>query len=190
MYPQLISHIGKYVQLTHDEEQLLCEYVELRQYKKKAYLLEAGKHCPGNFFTLKGVTRMYLINDDLNEQIVQFSIENWWIADYDSLLNKQPARYYIQALEPTEVLLLPDKNVEHLFDQIPKLERYFRIMMQRAYVASQRRIGFIYGMSDEERYRHFLKLNPEFVQRVPQYMLASYLGFTPQFMSRIRAKKV
>jgi hypothetical protein len=77
-----------------------------------------------------------------------------------------------------------------LFEQIPGLESYFRIMMQKAYVASQRRIGFIFNQSDEERYRHFSGLYPEFVQRVPQYMLASYLGFTPQFLSRLRAKKV
>ena len=130
------------------------------------------------------------INNKLNEQIIQFGIENWWIADQDSLLHNQPATSYIQAIEPTELLLLNIRDTQYLFKEVPRLEAYFRIMMQKAFVASQRRIGFIFNMTDEERFRHFSKLFPDFVQRVPQYMLASYLGFTPQFLSRLRAKKV
>jgi CRP-like cAMP-binding protein len=139
---------------------------------------------------LKGCIRQYFVNNKLNEQVIQFGIENWWIADQDSLLNHAPANTYIQAIEAAEVLLLTEKNQSFLFEQIPALESYFRVMMQKSFVASQRRIGFIFNMTDEERYFNFVKLFPGFVQRVPQYMLASYLGFTPQFLSRLRAKKV
>lgn len=190
MHLQLLQHIKRYVQLSPQEEHLLCDSLELKKLKKKELLLEPGKHCTASYFVVKGVIRMYFVNDKLNEQVIQFALEDWWIADYDSLFNKQASNCYLQTVEPTEVLVLPERKKEQLFEQIPKLERYFLIMMQKAYVAAQRRIGFIFNMSDEERYHHFAKLNPGFLQRVPQYMLASYLGFTPQFMSRIRAKKV
>lgn len=190
LYPQLLNHIKRYVQLSTQEEQLLCEKLEFKAIKKKTVLLEPGEHCRGNYFVLKGCLRQYFVNNKLNEQIVQFGIENWWIADQDSLLNNQPATTFIQTIEECELLLLTEKNRIILFEMIPALESYFRIMMQTAFVASQRRIGFIFNMNDEERYRHFTKLFPAFVQRVPQYMLASYLGFTPQFLSRLRAKKI
>jgi CRP-like cAMP-binding protein len=189
MYPELLNHIKRYVQLSEAEEQLLCDKVELKKLKKKEFLLEPGKLCKGDYFVLTGLVRQYFVNKKLNEQIIQFGLESWWITDQDSLLNKQPSTCYIQAIEASEVLLLHEKDREEIFEQIPKLESYFRIMMQRSFVASQRRIGFIFNMNDEERYRHFSKLYPAFMQRVPQYMLASYLGFTPQFLSRLRAKK-
>ena len=189
MYPELLAHIKRYVVLTAEEQALLCANMELKIFKKKEMILEPGKLCPGNYFVLKGLVRQYFLNKKLNEQMVQFGLESWWIADQDSLMNKQPSSTYIQAIEATEVLLLTEKNRVILFEKIPALESYFRMMMQKAFVAAQRRIGFIFNMNDEERYRYFAKLFPEFLQRVPQYMLASYLGFTPQFLSRLRAKK-
>lgn len=189
MYSELLAHIKRFVPLSTDEEQLLCDKLEPKTLKKKEFLLQPGKLCPGNYFVTKGCLRLYFVNDKLNEQIIQFAIENWWMADHDSLSNKQPSQCYIQAVEPCELLLLSEKNRVLLFEQIPKLEGYFGIIMQKAFVAAQRRIGFIFNQTEEERYRHFAKLFPGFIQRVPQYMLASYLGFTPQFLSRIRAKK-
>lgn len=190
MYPQLLNHVKRYVQLTPQQEELLCSKMELLTVKKKAFLLEPGKMCKGNYFILKGCVRQYMLTEKLTEQITQFGLESWWIADQESLLNKQPSNYYIQALENCELLLLTETNRVPLFEQIPKLESYFRIMMQKAFVAAQRRTGFMLNLTDEERYRFFASLFPDFLQRVPQYMLASYLGFTPQFMSRIRARKI
>lgn len=190
MYPELLAHIKKYVELTPAEERLLCEKLEPQKLKKKEFLLESGKHCHGNYFVVKGCLRLYFINNKLNEQIIQFGIEDWWITDYDGLMSKQASSCYIQAIEPSEVLLLNEKDQAMLFEQIPRLESYFRIMMQKAYAASQRRIGYIFNLTEEERYIHFSSRFPEFMQRVPQYMLASYLGFTPQFLSRLRAKRL
>lgn len=190
MYPELLNHIKRHVQLTPDEEALLCDKLEFVTVKKKAFLLEPGKLCKGNYFVVKGCLRQYFVNNKLTEQITQFGIEGWWIADQDSLMTGQPSNCYIQAIEPSQLLLLTEKDRALLFEQVPRLETYFLAMMQKAFVAAQRRIGFIFNMTDEERYRHFTKLFPAFVQRVPQYMLASYLGFTPQFLSRLRAKKV
>ena len=190
MYPELIAHIKRYVQLTSQQEELICARFQLKSFKKKAFLLEAGKLCQGNYFIIKGCIRQYFVNDKLNEQIINFGLESWWIADQDSLLNQAPATCYIQTIEPSEVLLLTEKDRIALFDEVPLMEGYFRIMMQKSYIASQRRIGYMFNLNDEERYRQFSRLYPSFMQRVPQYMLASYLGFTPQFLSRLRAKKV
>jgi CRP-like cAMP-binding protein len=189
MYPELLAHIKRYVQLESYEEQLLCDSIELKILKKKEYLLEAGKLCKGDYFIIKGCLRQFYINKKLNEQIINFGLENWWIADQDSLLNKQPSTTNIQAIEASELLFLSEKNKTILFEKIPRLESYFHIMMQKAFVASQRRIGYIFNQTEEERYRHFSSLFADFMERVPQYMLASYLGFTPQFLSRLRAKK-
>ncbi|UOE47735.1 Crp/Fnr family transcriptional regulator [Mucilaginibacter sp. SMC90] len=190
MYPELINHIKRYVQLSAADEENICQHFELKKFKKKALILEPGKLCAGNYFVITGLVRQYFVNNKLNEQIIQFGLESWWIADQDSLLNHQPATTYIQTIEASELLLLSEKNRVALFEAVPQMEGYFRVMMQKAFIASQRRIGYIFNQNDEERYRHFTALFPGFVQRVPQYMLASYLGFTPQFLSRLRAKKI
>jgi len=189
MYPELLAHIKRYVALSPAEAQLLCGRLELKKFKKKQIILEPGKHCAGNYFVQKGLLRQYFVNNKLNEQVIQFALESWWMADQDSLLNKRPATTYIQTIEASELLLLHERDRAELFEKIPALESYFRIMMQKSFVASQRRIGYIFNMTDEERHRHFMELYQAFAQRVPQYMLASYLGFTPQFLSRLRAKK-
>ncbi len=189
MYPQLLAHIKRYVALTPQEEQLLCDKIELQKFRKKEFLLEPGKLCKGNYFVLTGLVRQYHITNKLAEQIVQFGLESWWIADQESLVNHQPSNYYIQAIEASEILLLTESNRIILSKEVPVLESYFRVMMQKSFVAMFRRVNFMLNLTDEERYNFFAKSYPEFMQRVPQYMLASYLGFTPQFLSRIRAKK-
>lgn len=132
---------------------------------------------------------MYITDLDGNQQTEQFAIENWWITDYTSFSMQKPTSYSMQAVEETQIILLEHKMLENLCAQIPSLERYFRKIMQKALGAAQLRIQYIYSLTKEERYRHFASLFPDFVQRVPQYMLASYLGFTPEFLSKIRAKK-
>jgi CRP/FNR family transcriptional regulator len=185
----LATHIRKFVSLTEEEARLLADSLKYQTLEKKRFLLEPGKICRANYFVVKGCMRLFFVNNKGKEQITQFAIENWWITDYDSLESGEGSGYYIQALENTEVIVLEKKQIEPLFARIPVLERYFRIVLQRAHAASLRRIEYIYRLTDEERYNHFHNLFPEFVQRVPQYMLASYLGFTPEFLSKIRAKK-
>ena len=116
-------------------------------------------------------------------------MENWWITDYTSLESRQPSGYFIQAVEDSEIAVLTKANREILFQQIPQLERYFRLLLQRMHAANLMRIQYLFDLSVEERYRQFNARFPEFVQRIPQYMLAVYLGFTPEVLSKIRAKK-
>jgi CRP-like cAMP-binding protein len=137
----------------------------------------------------KGCFRAYVINDKGVEQVVQFAIENWWITEYMSLNSGRPSEFYIQAVEDSELVAIDKKYQEELFGRLPQLERYFRIVLEKAYTASLMRIHYIFSFSGEELYNHFNTNFPGFVQRVPQYMLASYLGFTPEFLSKLRAKK-
>lgn len=189
MYTALLQHIRKYVTLTQGEGDLICSKLKSLQFKKKDFLLTPGKMCRANYFVSKGLLRLYIINQKGNEQITHFGLEGWWLTDYGSLDSPKPSSVYLQAVEDTEVIAWDTATQEDLISAIPQLDTYFRKVLQRAYAASQRRIEFIYCYTDEERYRYFSANFPGFIQRVPQYMLASYLGFTPQFLSKIRAKK-
>jgi len=185
----LTDHMRRFITLDTAEESLLANYIQFRDVRNKEHLLVSGHICKANYFVIKGCFRMYSHTDSGTEQIVQFGIDNWWIADYTSLDSQQPSFFNIQALEPGVVATLERPAQEELFTRIPKLERYFRHILQRAYAATLMRFHYIFSQSGEERYRHFNSLFPDFVQRIPQYMLASYLGFTPEFLSKIRAKK-
>ena len=156
--------------------------------KKKAYLLAEGQVCKANYFVEQGCLRLFFINDKGIEQITHFALENWWIADYMSLSMQVKSQFYIQAVEDSTIIAIERHQQEELFSKLPQLERYFRIMMQRAYAAAQMRVKFFHDYSKEESYRHFIAMFPEFVQRIPQYMLASYLGFTPEYLSELRRK--
>jgi len=185
----LYKHINKFIDLSNDEQEILAPFLKSFSVKKKAFLLAEGQTCRANYFVVKGCLRLYFIDIKGAEQTTQFAIENWWITDLTSFLFQEQSEFYIQAAETTEVIAIENHHYDEMFHKLPKLERYFRLILQKNHQASQRRIKFLYSQTAEERYRHFNRLFPEFVQRVPQYMLASYLGFTPEFLSKIRAKK-
>jgi CRP/FNR family transcriptional regulator, anaerobic regulatory protein len=189
MFASLFHHLKKYISLTAAEEEIIKSYLQVNTVANKEYILQQGQVCQANYFIINGCVRKYFTTDQGAEQIIQFAIDNWWITDYTSMDFQQPSVYTIQAVEESKIVILKKSIEEELFTRVPALERYFRIILQRAFAASLNRIHYIYSLSGEERYRHFSNAFPEFVQRVPQYMLASYLGFTPEFLSKIRARK-
>ena len=133
---------------------------------------------------------MFFTNSKMNEQITQFALENWWISDFFSFIDNKPSDYFIQAVEKSEVLSIDSISFEAMLIKIPQMERYLRIIMQRAVAASQLRIKYMYELSKEEFYTLFCESFPEFMQRVPQYMIASYLGLTPEYVSELRKRKL
>ena len=133
---------------------------------------------------------MFFIKGLTAEQITQFALENWWISDFFSFTDNKPSAYFIQTVEKSEVSSIDTFSFEAILKELPQLEHYFRIIMQRAVAASQLRIKYMYELSKEEFYTHFCASFPEFVQRVPQYMIASYLGLTPEYVSELRKKKM
>jgi CRP/FNR family transcriptional regulator len=190
MHSVLFEHIQKFVNLEQSEIDVLESCLTISIIKKKEHVLKEGQVCTTMYFIIKGCLRQYIINSKGSEQTLQFGIENWWITDQLSYHNHIPSHFYIQAVENSAVIAIEKPVLESLLIQIPKLERYFRIVSQKSFGAAQMRIKYLFTMSAEERYHHFNSHFPEFVQRVPQYMLASYLDFSPEFMSKIRAGKI
>jgi CRP/FNR family transcriptional regulator, anaerobic regulatory protein len=185
----LQQHIQKFVSIPDEDMSGILAYFTPIQLRKKENLLVEGNVCHSNYFVVKGCLRMFYINDKGDEQTIQFALENWWMADYDSFSNQKPGLFSMQAVERSEVLALHYQAQEKMLQQYPVMERYYRLVHQRAHAASQRRIRGQYNYSREDQYLNFARQYPEFVQRVPQYLLASFLGFTPEYLSEIRAKK-
>jgi len=190
MLENLKNHIARFIEIDEQDYAEILPYFRVVQAKKKQNLLIEGKICKSNYFVSKGCLRLFFINEKGIEQTIQFALENWWIADYTSLSSQKPSGFYIQAVERSEVLALDFVSQEEMLHRFPQMERYFRLVHQRAHAATQFRIKFLYSLSKEEFYNHFNKLYPEFVQRIPQYLLASFLGLTPEYLSEIRGRKI
>lgn len=186
MFDLLFKNISHKVPLT-EEEQLLCKsfYTE-KKLRKKQYLLQEGDLCKYTAFVTKGVLRSYTLDDKGMEHIVQFAMEDWWITDMYSFLTGEPALYNIDAMEDAEVLLITKVAQDEMVLQVPKMERYLRLLMQSNLVAMQRRIVSSLNFTAEDRYLQLLAASPTITQRVPQHQVASYLGITPETLSRIR----
>ena len=182
-------HIQKFINIDEAGVKEVLSFFETAELKKKQNLLTEGNVCKCNYFVSKGLLRMFFINEKGIEQTTQFALENWWLADYMSFERQESSGFYIQAVEKTEILALRHDRQEALLKQYPAMERYFRIVHQRAHAAAQFRIRSLYDLSREELYNSFNNKHPEFVQRVPQYLLASFLGFTPEYLSEIRARR-
>ena len=188
-YPDFIAHIRQYVELSEQEVEILERYVEPVELKRREFLVTEGQVCRCNYFVEKGCLRMFHINGKMVEQTTQFALETWWLSDYFSFSKQKPSGYSIQAIEKSLIVAIDYQRQDELFAELPKLESYFRIMMQRALAASQLRVKLIYEFSKEEMYTHFVTSYPQFFQRVPQYMIASYLGLTPEYLSELRKRR-
>lgn len=187
---KLVDNIGRIVPLSEDDVGILERHVKHRRYLKGQFILQQGDICVYQNFLLAGCVKVFYTDDEGQEHIVMFGIEEWWAADLGSFINDTDADYNIQCLEPTEVLQFTKEGLEELYNQIPQLERFFRIITQRAYIASQKRIINNFSMTAKERYLQFREQYPHIEQRVPQYMIASFLGITKEFLSKIRSQLI
>lgn len=189
MADQLKNHILNFVTPPTEELNDFLNNFEFQSIDNKEFLLKEGQYCKHQYFILKGCFRCFFINRKGVEKIVNFGIENWWLTDFESFINQTPSKLSIQAAEHSQILKISKNKLGTFLKDSLELNRYFRIILEKVRVADQRRIQFMYDLSGEELYDVFREHNPHFVQRVPQYMLASYLGFTPEFLSKVRAKK-
>lgn len=182
------NHIAKFAQLTDDEFEQIIKFFDTKQAGKKENLLEEGEICRHHYFVLQGLLRKFYINEKGTEQTTEFAIETWWLTDNYAYERGLATEFYIQAVEKTTLLYITAENQQKLLEEFPVMERYFRFVYQRAYAAAQKRIRFLFSFSKEEFYYQAVRNHPEFIQRVPQYLIASYLGFTPEYLSEIRRK--
>ncbi|MDW3211755.1 MAG: Crp/Fnr family transcriptional regulator [Reichenbachiella sp.] len=189
MINRLFDHIHKFSQAVDSDLRLIEAALSKKEFKKKDHLLTAGHTCHYKYFILSGCMRSYFVNNKGAEQIVNFALEDWWMTDYDSFINQNISQLNIQAIEDCTVLRLSKSDFDRITTQSPALSTYFRTILEKRHIADQRRIQYMFNLSGEEMYDTFFEHNPSFTQRVPQYMLASYLGFTPEFLSKIRKKK-
>ena len=187
MHP-LIQHIQKITVSANLEGDRILTFFETRVFNKKGILLEEGKRCSSCFFVVKGCLRLFFTDEKGAEQTLQLALENWWMTDLDAFRSEQKSAYTIQALEVTEVLVVTARNYELMLANFPVMEKYFRLIYERAYAASLSRIRMISRMPKDEFYDLFQSKYPAFLQRIPQKVLASFLGFTPEYLSELRKK--
>lgn len=186
MFELLKKHINRRVHLTDEEFNICTKFFVSKNLKKHQFLLNEGDVCRYLGFVNSGCLREYSIDSKGIEHIIQFAIEDWWISDLHSFLSGMPATYNIDALQDCEILLLNKSAREELLNGCPKMERFFRLLIEANSVASQQRISDSLSASAEERYLKFIKTYPKLFEQVPQNQIASYLGITPQSLSRIR----
>lgn len=189
MTTQLYNHITQFVKLSEKDFEKVISYFQVLDVSKKEVLMEAESLCNYNFMVLNGCLHMYYINDKGTEKTIQFALENWWITDQLAYHHHRKTEFFIQAIEPGQVLKISREKEDQLLSDFPILEGYFRHIYQIAYGASIMRTKYLFDHSKEEMFFSFSEQFPEFVQRVPQYQLASYLGLTPEYVSEIRKKR-
>ena len=189
-YKFLLDYINKYIKLNVEEETILLSKIVLRNYLKDQYIIQQGDICKSANFIISGCTKTFYMDKEGQEHIVMFSIEDWWASDLGSFITQTPADFNVQCLENTQLIQFAHDNLEELYKQIPKLERLFRKIVERAFVASQKRIIRNFSLTAKERYQIFKKTYPKIDQRVPQYMIASYLGVTKEFLSKIKSQLI
>ena len=188
MYELFFEEFNKKVPLTPEEQEQIKNYLTPKKLRKKQYLLQEEDVCKVIAFVEKGVLRAYSVDESGKEYIIQFALEGWTISDLYSFLTSEPATYNIDALEDAELVLISKTAHEELLQKMPKYETYTRLNITGAYIAMQKRLTSIISSSLEERYASFTALYPHIVQRVPQHMIASYMGLQPETLSRIRKK--
>jgi CRP-like cAMP-binding protein len=184
----LLQHIAQFVSLTPAEQQEFLGFVSQLKLKKKTFLYKEGDSGDKSAFVISGCLRAYSIDKNGVEHILQFAPANWWITDMHSLLSGRPAKLNIDALEDSEVFVMTRQQQEAMFDAIPKMERYFRVLLEKSLVANRQRVLDNMELSARERYLNFCKTYPGLIHSVPQKQIASYLGITPEFLSKLRAE--
>lgn len=180
------SKIGK--PLTEEEFDLFSGLLQPKTIAPKEILIHGGDRCSNLYFVEKGALYSYLTDNAGNTHVVQFALEDYWISDLYSFFSGKSALYTVEALEPCQLLVLDKTGFQTACDRLPKVERFFRILIQNAYVSAQYRIARAFSAEAEQRYCELVELNPDIVQRIPQFLIASYLGVKPQSLSRIRKK--
>lgn len=188
MAPLILQNIAKHIALSPDEQLLFLSKTETQTFKAKTILLSSGEICKHSYFVNSGILRSFNINDNIVEYVLSFACEGWWIGDMYSLISQKQGNLFIEVLEDAEIVTLSKENQEYLYAEIPKLERFFRILTENSLVANQERLMDNLSLSAEERFEKFQIKYPTLLQKIPQKHIASYIGVTPEFFSKMKSK--
>ncbi|HQS24131.1 MAG: Crp/Fnr family transcriptional regulator [Chitinophagaceae bacterium] len=188
MFEVFFSQVKDKVLLSEAEQKLVKTFFSPKKIRKKQYLLQEGNICRHLAFVEKGLLRSYNVDEKGIEHMIHFAWEGWWMADMLSFLSNEPSTYHIDAIEEAELLLISQTDFEEMLLKVPVMERYFRILFQNNIISKERRLISSISNSAEEKYIHLTATNPELIKRIPQQLVASYLGITPETLSRIKKK--
>ncbi len=183
----LLNNVSKYIHLDTAEKETFAAYLQPKKIKRKQFILNEGETCKYSVFVTSGCLRGFTVDKNGVEHVLSFAPADWWIADMYSLLSQKQGILNIEALEDTESILLSKANQEKLYVEIPKFERFFRILTEKSLVANQQRIVDNMSLTAEERYNIFCKRYPTLIDHLPHKQIASYIGVTPEFFSRMRS---
>jgi CRP-like cAMP-binding protein len=184
----LLKNVSKHIQLKDEERDFFLSLFESRKLKRKEVLLKAGEICRHSSFIVEGALKGFTIDKDGDEHVINFAVKDWWIADMYSLISQKPGILTIEAIADSEILMLPKEQQNMLYERVPKFERFFRILVENSLVANQQRLINNLSLTAEERYQHFMGKYPFILECAPLHSIASYLGMTPEFLSKIRRK--
>lgn len=184
----LLKNIDKHITLTQEEEERVLYLIEVKNYKSKTVLLKAGEICTQSYFVTKGILRSYTIDESGVEHVVSFACSEWWIADMYSYLSQRKGQLFIEVNEDAEVIILTKENQEKLYAEVPKMERFFRILIENSLVSNQQRIIDNLTFSAPERYEIFSRKFQSILPYLPQNQIASYIGVTPEFFSKMKSR--
>jgi CRP-like cAMP-binding protein len=188
-FDKILEYVGRYIELTEQEAEYFVSLLRTRKVRKKQLISQPDFVCKHRGYVVSGAMRAYLVDDKGREHTIVISIEDWWISDFNSYVNQEPACLFVEALEDSVLVQIDYNSEQLLMERVPKFERFFRLITQRSFAFQQKRILSNLSKSAQERYDEFAQKYPTIVSRVPQYALASYLGFSTEFLSKIRNKK-
>ena len=188
-FSPIIKNVSRFITLTEEEEQIFTSLLRIQKVKKKQFIVQPEFVCQYRTYIINGALRSYLLDNNGQEHTIGLAIEDWWISDFTSYIYQEPATLFVEAMEDSTLIKISYNNEQTLYEKVPKFERFFRIHSQRGSAAIQNRMLWSISKTAEERYDEMQKKYPQFLQRFPQYVIASYLGMTTQFLSKIRNQK-
>lgn len=190
-YELLFDNIKRHgVVLTDKEIELVLSKLDYRKVKKKQIISYAGDICAFYGFVLKGCLRIYSIDAYGGEHITYFAMEDWWISDIASFISQTPSQVNIETIEEVEMVYFTKKNRDAILEEVPKLEKYFRILFEKSIISNHQRVLNTLSLSASEKYQEFLKKYKKLAERLPQIQIASFLGISPEHLSKIRSELV
>lgn len=187
-YQSILNNIARYVTLSEDEQLRLTSIIRTTRVKKRQFIIQPGYVCQYRSYIVQGAFRVFYLGDDGREHTVSIAVEDWFVSDFYSYINQLPATNFAEALEDAIIFQMKYEDIEPLCKEIHSLSEYFRHTTEKAFAYSRRRVISNISKTAEERYLEYCEKYPHIVNRVPQYVLASYLGMSAEFLSKIRSR--
>ena len=188
-YGLLLQNIARHIQLSADEEKYFLSLWQTRKLRRKQFLLQEREVTKNAVFVVSGLLRMYSIDKNGFEHILQFAPPGWWIGDIKSFISQQPGALYIDALEDSGIILMEKTHLDQLYKKVPSFERFFRMLAENSLATYQQRLIDNLSLPAIERYNSFCRLYPSLIECLPQKQVASYIGVTPEFLSKMLSGK-